>query len=211
MPAQKADTDAVIGRIVPGNDLLIADLHVHACERGDGRMGGKGKLLLTLTRPARRRVKIHLSPAQHLHTLIGRFVVADIGKGALQILGNTLHHLVAVTGAFAVFILHVVAVKGKKGHLIVRRFDMLKRGSAHRTQRRDGEYRARTAAPIRLIKSDPSQQAEKEPLWISRSIAALVLIFCNWLPFYRPYSFASQPFGCFAHIQLPQSAHLTQN
>ena len=21
---------------------------------------------------------------------------------------------------------------------------------------------------------------------------------CNWLPFYRPYSFASQPFSCFA-------------
>ena len=26
----------------------------------------------------------------------------------------------------------------------------------------------------------------------------------NWLPFYRPYSFASQPFGCFARMQFRQ-------
>lgn len=85
-------------------------------------MRGEGKFLLALGRLARGSVDVELAVSQHLLTFACRLVVADVGKGALQAFGEPLHHLVAVARALAVLVLHMVAVEGVKGDLVVRRF-----------------------------------------------------------------------------------------
>ena len=35
-----------------------------------------------------------------------------------------------------------------------------------------------------------------------RTVAIMLIINCNWLTFYSPYSFASQTFAYFAHLHI---------
>ena len=57
---------------------------------------------------------------KHIHAFGGSFVITHVGKCALHIIGDILHHLIAVAVTLSVFVRHIEAVKMIEGSLIVR-------------------------------------------------------------------------------------------
>ena len=118
---QKADAHPLIGGIIPCHHFAVADLDVHAGGYRDSRVLRDCELRAALIGRLGGGVQVDLAAAQHLHAFGGGLVVAHIVKGALHVLGQALHHLVAVASAPAVLILDMVTVSGVERHLIDRR------------------------------------------------------------------------------------------
>ena len=76
------------------------------------RLGGEGEALIALFSPAQHRDQVDLTVFQHLHSLRGVAVIAQIFKLYVLTLADALQHIIRIAAAVAVRVHHVVAGVG---------------------------------------------------------------------------------------------------
>ena len=82
-------------------------------------MRGKSEFLFPLRCLLGGCVNIQFTVTEHIDALSCGFVISHIGKSALQIFGDPLHHLISVSGMPSILILHVVAVKSIECNFVI--------------------------------------------------------------------------------------------